>query len=236
MVAVVFFVALCEFHEVLSLLSHSPPKEPHDAMHFAIRPYHPSDLYALYQICLKTADSGQDATALYRDPELMGHLYTAPYAVAEPDLCFVLTTDGAPCGYVLGTRDSAAFANWCEREWFWMLRTRYPLPAPEEDSPDARAIRHIYAGHAAEPELAAYPAHLHIDLLPVAQGKGWGRKMIETFTSRLASLGAPAVHLGVGKRNTGAIQFYERVGFHRVGEDEGGIVYGMELRHESITG
>lgn len=78
-------------------------------MEFAIRPYHPTDLYSLYTICLRTADSGRDATALYRDPELMGHLFAAPYAVAEPDLCFILTADGTPSGYVLGARDTETF-------------------------------------------------------------------------------------------------------------------------------
>ena len=57
-------------------------------MDFAIRPYHPSDLCALYRVCLLTGDSGQDASQLYRDPELLGHIYVAPYAVFEPDLCF----------------------------------------------------------------------------------------------------------------------------------------------------
>jgi hypothetical protein len=65
-------------------------------MAFAIRPYHPSDLPALYRICLLTGDSGADASQLYRDPELLGHFYAAPYAVLEPDLCFVLTHDGSP--------------------------------------------------------------------------------------------------------------------------------------------
>lgn len=198
-------------------------------MNFAIRPYHPSDFCSLYRICLRTADSGQDATALFHDPELIGHIYTAPYAVAEPDLCFILTVDGAPSGYVLGTRDSNAFHAWCEREWFPVLRTRYPLPPDDDDSADANAIRGIHEGHTPHPDLATYPAHLHIDLLPVAQGQGWGRRMIETFIGRLREIGVPAVHLGVGKRNTGAIQFYERVGFHRIFEGDGWIAFGMLL-------
>lgn len=198
-------------------------------MYFAIRPYHPSDLYSLYQICLKTGDSGQDATALYRDPELLGHIYAAPYAVAEPDLCFVLMVDGAPSGYVLGARDSDKFHVWCEREWFPVLRERYPLPHPEEQSADAHAIRSIHVGYTPHPELAVYPAHLHIDLLPVGQGQGWGRRMMNTLLDKLRDLGVRGVHLGVGKRNTGAIHFYERVGFHRVIDGEGWIGYGMML-------
>lgn len=198
-------------------------------MTFAIRPYHPSDLYALYRICLLTSDSGADASRLYRDPELLGHYYAAPYAVLEPDLCFVLTHAGSPCGYVLGTRDSIVFSERCEREWFPVLRERYPFPAPDDDSRDAQLIRLIHAGYHIHPDTIDYPAHLHIDLLPLAQGQGWGRKLMQTFLQRLRELGVPAVHLGVGMRNPGAIAFYERVGFHRIKTYEAWIAFGMRL-------
>src|SRR5947208_16634148 len=85
-------------------------------MPFTIRPYHPSDLVALYRVCLLTGDNGSDASQIYRDAELLGHIYVAPYVVLEPDLCFVLLHDGVPCGYVLGTRDSAAFRTRTEQE------------------------------------------------------------------------------------------------------------------------
>lgn len=196
-------------------------------MPFAIRRYHPSDLYALYRICLLTGDSGADASHLYRDPELLGHYYAAPYAVLEPDLCFVLTHSGTPCGYILGTSDSVAFGAWCDREWFPVLRERYPLPAPADDSRDAHIIRLIHAGHRVHPDVIDYPAHLHIDLLPIAQGQGWGRRLMQTFLERLREVGVPAVHLGVGMRNPGAIAFYERVGFHRIKTYEGWIAFGM---------
>ena len=198
-------------------------------MTFMIRPYHPSDLCALYRVCLLTGDSGNDASHLYRDGELLGHYYVAPYAVFEPDLCFTLTQDGVPCGYMLGTRDSDAFSQRCEQDWFPVLRQRYPLPAPEDTSEDAGMIRDILRGYHPNPDMAAYPAHLHIDLLPAAQGQGWGRKLIETFLNRLRDLSVPAVHLGVGARNTRAIAFYEHVGFHRIQAHPGWIAYGMRL-------
>jgi ribosomal protein S18 acetylase RimI-like enzyme len=75
--------------------------------------------------------------------------------------------------------------------------------------------------------LSAYPAHLHIDILPEGQGQGWGRKLIETLTGRMRELGVSAVHLGVAPTNHRAIAFYEAVGFHRV--PFGGVVFGMVL-------
>jgi ribosomal protein S18 acetylase RimI-like enzyme len=201
-------------------------------MTFTIRPYHPSDLYALYRICLHTGASGADASSLYRDPELLGHFYAAPYAVLEPDLCFVLTCDGGPCGYILGTRDTAAFVERCEHDWFPVLRSRYPLPEPADQSPDAQVVRRIHAGRPANPDLAAYPAHLHIDLLPSAQGQGWGRRLMHTFLERLRELAVPAVCLSVGTANQRAIRFYERVGFERIKVYDTAIAFGRQLRME----
>ncbi len=69
---------------------------------WTIRRYHPCDLAALYRICLLTGNNGADATSLYSDPDLPGHYYVAPYAVYEPDLCFVITHAGMPSGFILG--------------------------------------------------------------------------------------------------------------------------------------
>jgi ribosomal protein S18 acetylase RimI-like enzyme len=198
-------------------------------MSFDIRPYHPSDLYMLYRICLLTGDSGKDASAMYRDPELLGHVYAAPYAHFEPDLCFILTRDNAPIGYVLGTRDSTQFFARCEAEWYPQLRQRYPKPADDDTSPDASMIRSIHTIKSVFAEREPYPAHLHIDLLPAGQGQGQGRRMMQTFLNRLRELRISGVSLGVGRRNTGAIGFYERMGFHRAAEHEWGFVFGMWL-------
>ena len=198
-------------------------------MDFAIRPYQPSDLPALYRICLQTGDSGADATGLYSDPALLGHFYAAPYAVLEPELCFVLVSDGAPCGYILGTRDTAAFRAACEREWFGALRDRYPLPLESDQSRDAAMVCLIHRGHDAAAAFPEHPAHLHIDLLPHAQGGGWGRALMTRFLETLRAAGVRGVHLGVGARNVGAVKFYQRMGFHSLSEGSGALWYGMKL-------
>ncbi len=198
-------------------------------MDFAIRPYQPSDLPSLYRICLETVFGGAPVIAQYSDPDLLGHFYAAPYAVLEPDLCFVLTSDGAPCGYVLGTRDTAGFRAACELEWFGVLRTRYPLPLETDKSRDAAMIRLIHAGQPSGLEFPDHPAHLHIDLLPHAQGGGWGRALMTRFLKELRAADVRGVHLGVGTRNVGAVRFYERVGFVLLKEDNGALWYGMKL-------
>ena len=198
-------------------------------MVFAIRPYQPSDLPALYRICLETGDSGADASGLYNDPELLGHFYAAPYAVLEPELCFVLTIEGAPCGYILGTRNSADFRDACELEWFGLLRGRYPMPLESDRSRDAAMVRLIHRGHDAAAAFPEHPAHLHIDLLPHAQGGGWGRALMTRFFETLRAAGVRGVHLGVGTRNTGAVKFYERIGFQLIEAGDEALWYGMKL-------
>ncbi len=66
------------------------------------------------------------------------------------------------------------------------------------------------------PEVAAYPAHLHIDLLPPYQGAGHGRALMTTFLTTLATTGVPAVHLTMLTSNTKARAFYDRLGFHPI--------------------
>ncbi len=61
---------------------------------YRIRSYHPSDLTALYRVCLKTGNYGSDASSHYTDPDLLGHVYVAPYVIFEPEYCFVLLMDG----------------------------------------------------------------------------------------------------------------------------------------------
>jgi ribosomal protein S18 acetylase RimI-like enzyme len=65
-------------------------------------------------------------------------------------------------------------------------------------------------------EVAAYPAHLHIDLLPAYQRAGHGRVLMTQFLQALGVQGVPAVHLGMLSANTRARAFYDRMGFHEI--------------------
>jgi ribosomal protein S18 acetylase RimI-like enzyme len=194
-----------------------------------IRTYQPSDLESIYNICLLTGDSGKDATNIYKDPKLLGHFYAAPYAVLETELTFIVTLDGLPSGYILGTQNSEVFRERSESEWFPNLREKYPFPKDHDFSPDANIIRLIHKGYIFKNELVNYPAHLHIDLLPNTQGKGLGKKLMLTFIQKLKELNVPALHLEVGKKNPGAIEFYKKMGFHQIVEYEHSIAFGIFL-------
>ncbi len=193
-----------------------------------IRIYHPADFIDLYRICLKTADAGRDASALYNDPDLVGHVYVGPYITHAPDLCFVLEKDGRALGYILGCGDTAAFAAWLEQSWYPLLRIRYPLQG-RYTALEQRMVGHIHNGYTLRKELSAYPAHLHIDIVPQGQGQGAGRALMHRFTDTLKNKKVPAVHLEVGKKNQSAIAFYKRLGFHVIKEYAASLALGLKL-------
>ena len=193
-----------------------------------IRPYHASDLPRLYEICLKTGDSGKDATGQV-DPELLGHFFAAPYVFHDPGLAFIATRNGDPVGYIVGTTDSRTFATWCETNWFPVLRTRYPIPAEADTTLTAAMIRAIHRGYEAEDLADDYPAHLHIDLLPAGQGTGLGRRLIDVFEAALKGRGVPALHFGVSGANKRAQGFYQHLGFETLMSGERGAIFGRRL-------
>lgn len=197
-----------------------------------IRAYRPADAPTLYQICLRTGDRGGDATGHYADPNLLGHVYVGPYLALAPRFAFVLDA-GVPVGYVLGVPDTAEFARSCERSWWPPLRRRYPDPADVPDhrrTPDQQVAALIHRPPTPSPALLArYPAHLHIDLLPVAQGQGHGRALMARLLTELASAGASGVHLGVATANQRAIGFYRRLGFAEVERSPGSLTMAMSL-------
>jgi ribosomal protein S18 acetylase RimI-like enzyme len=192
-----------------------------------IRPYRPSDRDAIYDVCLRTADAGQDATALYRNPELVGDLFAGPYAYLEPDFAFVLDDGGRAVGYVLGAPDTARFAKAMRDRWLPLVGAKYPLPAGPPANRDEQMTELLHNPEwIVHPELADYPAHLHIDLLPAYQRSGHGRRLIHTLLTALHEAGSPRVHLGMLTANTTAGAFYRRIGFHEIPvTDPGPITY-----------
>lgn len=197
-----------------------------------IRPYRASDLDTIYDICLATGDAGADASHLYREPKLLGHVYAGPYGIHAPDTAFVAQDEDGVGGYVLGPANTRAFGNVLEASWWPALRARYPDPG-EPVTPDERMQRLIH--HPARMPrriVDAYPAHLHIDLLPRLQGRGLGRRMIEHWLESVARSGARGAHLSVGTRNARAVRFYRACGFQEVERYAAPfdvIVFGMTL-------
>ncbi len=195
-----------------------------------IRSYRPADLAALYDICLRTGASGEDASEMVEDPRLFGDLYAAPYAVLEPEHAFVLDDgSGAAVGYVLGAVDTTAFETKAEAEWWPPLREAHP-DRPGGRRLDDLLISLLHHRSIHDPDVVAeYPSHLHIDLLPGAQGRGWGRRLLETLFGALSAHGSPGVHWGVSTRNERAIGFYRHLGCEELRSDPVTVTFGVRL-------
>jgi len=183
-----------------------------------IRLYRPSDRDAIYEICVRTADAGQDARGQYLTDDLMPDLFAGPYAHLEPELTFVLADEqDQAVGYVVGTADTERFVQAYREVWIPLVADRYPVPPDPPITPDDELLTgHYHPEGRLRPELADYPAHLHIDLLPQYQGRGFGRALIETWFAAAKAAGAPAVFLNMDPRNVQARGFYDRVGFREI--------------------
>ena len=200
-----------------------------------IRRAGPGDRDALYDICVRTGDSGDDARALYRNPELLGEIWVGPYLALRSDLAFAAEDDEGVVGYVFGAADTVAFEAECERRWWPALRTRYPdPPAGAVLAADEELIRRIHQPPTTPASVVEeFPAHLHIDILPRGQGRGIGRRLMTTLFDALVAQGVDGVHLGVSPRNTRAIGFYKHLGFVPVGDEDdesSGLLLGLRLR------
>ena len=192
---------------------------------FSIRPYESGDLDAVYEVCLKTGDSGDDATHLFDDPMVLGHLYTGPYITRESGLAFVLEDAEGVCGYVLGALDTDSFYRWMLDDWLPKIRDAYQAPEgnPEQWSRTQQVI-HLFFEPMEVTLFEGYPSHLHIDILPRAQGKGLGRNMMDRLLDQMKLAGSPGVHLGMAVDNDRAHRFYLAYGF-KVLNREGGTIY-----------
>ncbi|MFW5801721.1 MAG: GNAT family N-acetyltransferase [Spirochaeta sp.] len=134
------------------------------------------------------------------------------------------------------TAQQKSFSDEAERQayyqrWAGQYIGRYPewvYTAREEEGilgyllgcPDSReAVREIdFPGLEQFSQLFdAYPAHLHINVLPQAQGRSIGRKLIAAYCRDLRAEDIPGVHL-ITTTKAGNAGFYQAVGFETVME------------------
>ena len=194
-----------------------------------VRAYRSDDLAAIYDVCVRTADRGDDLTGALADPMLPGHLYAGPYGVLEPKSAFVAEDEEGVGGYIIGAADTAAFERRLELEWFPELRAKYPegAGAGDMDNVFISMIHHPVIRDSAIAE--DYPAHLHIDILPRLQGQGLGRRLIELFCDEMQRRGVTGVHFGVNPRNDRALGFYRHIAFDELSNDGTSVLLGRRF-------
>ena len=127
--------------------------------------------------------------------------------------------------------DSQTFYDRYEREWRPQLVSEFPMPGGDHSK--WTRVQQVHSWYH-EPDYFTpepyeeYPSHMHIDLLPRAQGRGYGRRMMEQLMAKLQERGSPGAHLGVSATNLPAHAFYKKLGFHeliRTGAGDQAVIY-----------
>ena len=183
-----------------------------------LRPVQPGDLDALYDICIRTSNAGRDDSASYADRRLVGDIYAAPYAVLVPEWSFVAEDDEGVAGYAVGAPDTLGFAAVLEARWWPALRQRHadPGPPPHASADAARAWQIHHPELPPAEVMAAYPGHMHMNLLPRARGMGIGRALFTLWHDRARQQGLAGFHVGVSPLNPGGAAFWQACGMVRI--------------------
>jgi len=180
------------------------------------------DLEAVYAICLKTGDGGRDATGQYRDPEPIGHVYAGPYLVLDGLISFVAEDENGVLGYAVGAADTRTHELNLELDWWPSLRKRYPEPSGERDT-WTRDEYWMWTLHhpATVPDaiVRSYPAHIHMNLLQRARGRGIGSRLLDVWLDHARKESVSAVHAGVSAANEAGLTFWTARGFQPVGTE-----------------
>lgn len=186
-----------------------------------IRPYRQADRAAVRRICCETADAGGPQESFFRDREFVADLVTRYYTDFEPALTWVVEGENGVTGYLTGALDTGRQ----RRVTAWRILPGAVLRAVGRGVLFQRETwrmvgalgRTLFAGCGKSGPWESYPAHLHINLLPVARGQGTGQQLAELFFAAARAAGVTGVQVSVRADNAGGCDFFQRLGFVEVG-------------------
>ncbi len=183
-----------------------------------IRKVRNDDLDRIEYVCRMTAGE------LSRTDDRVGNstakTYSTYYARECADTSFVLVDEAdTPVGYIL--------CEPCFRRFRKLYRRKDIKNIAEYSKKDAFAAWFFPTAYGVFAR--KYPAHMHIDLLPEYQGKGWGTKMLNTLFDTLKQKNVRGLMLMADIDNKGAIRFYERNGFTVLCKAAHGVVMAKTL-------
>ncbi|WP_243398172.1 GNAT family N-acetyltransferase [Deinococcus koreensis] len=181
------------------------------------------------RIAYQTGFFGDSAARYFPDSELFAALWAGPYFQGAGAGCYVAEAGGEVLGYVLGAPEHERYqaalrrvvarrlsSSWPTRRT--LLSLRYLLRVARFPSPHA--------------SWAAFPAHLHLNLLPAARGLGLGRRLLEAHLAALQGLGVGGVQLSTTAENRAALGLYRTLGFEVVASRRTPL-WTPWLRHEA---
>jgi ribosomal protein S18 acetylase RimI-like enzyme len=183
---------------------------------------------------------GESAESFWRHKESWADLWTSYYTDQEPESLYVATMDDTVVGYLAGCINTAAMTPSTDEIMQAVIRKHWLLFRPGtagflfRGMLDSIRDRDRARGEFIDPR---WPAHLHIDLLPVARGTGLGAALMERWFNQLKEVDSPGCHLLTLVENRRALSFFEKMGFRNHGTPT--LVAGMrgkggERLHQQI--
>ena len=176
------------------------------------RPAEPRDERRLGEIAFATGYFGDPATRHFPDPALFADLWVRPY-LTNLKTSFVVEIGGEVQGYLLGAPDPTTYrravtATVLRQVALRLLRGRYTQPWP-----GLRYLLRAALHPGPHADWGMFPAHLHLNLMPGARGRGLSSPLLELHLQRLTELGIPGVQLSTTLENAVALRVYRRHGF-----------------------
>jgi GNAT superfamily N-acetyltransferase len=186
-----------------------------------VRAYEPRDRPWVRDISFATGFMGESAESFWRHRASWADIWTSYYTDREPESLHVATMDDAVVGYLAGCMNTASMDPSTDELISAAIRRHWLIFRPGTAGFLYRAMLDSWrdgqgsGGDFVDPR---WPAHLHIDLLPVARGIGLGEALMERWLRQLTDAASPGCHLATLIENTRAHSFFERSGFR----DHGG--------------
>jgi ribosomal protein S18 acetylase RimI-like enzyme len=185
-----------------------------------VRPYETADRARVRHICFVTGYIGEPVEWQWRDAESFANIFTGYYTDAEPESALVAEIDGEVRGYLLGCVDSTK--AWNPGTVVGRQITHRAIAFRPGTAPFVwRSLGDVIvdAAHRRLPpapfEDPRWPAHLHIDLLRDARGRGVGAALMRRWLETLRQTGVAGCHLETVAENTTAVAFFEAMGFEK---------------------
>lgn len=177
-----------------------------------IRKYQEKDRENLLKICIETSSL---PTKSKKDLDFLNLMFNDYYAIVEPDNCFVAADENDEAvGYILCAENFDRYFKTFKGLYLPMIKKlgmKYYTMSMSEI-----AVHSIFR--------KKYPAHLHIDILPVCQGKGTGTALMNELKDHLKEKGIDTLMLSCGMGNKRAIKFYEKNDFKMIANIAGSCI------------
>lgn len=184
---------------------------------YSIRKYATSDKDNILTVLYETSSMPIETKEQRAFLRLMFNDY---YTEEESENCFVVADEADEAvGYIICAENFAVYEKVFKEKYMpemAKLGKKYVAMAKGE-----LFLHRLYA--------KKYPAHLHIDILPVCQGAGAGTKLVKALCEHLSSKNVEGLMLSCGAANKKAIKFYYKNGFKKLVNFFGSFLMGKEI-------